>query len=74
MYGQLPYTVVMHGVRIHPTVSELIPTALSRTTDKPHLLSVEARRKIRQRPCSTRLCEARPARSCKSRPDRVTLA
>jgi pyruvate/2-oxoglutarate dehydrogenase complex dihydrolipoamide dehydrogenase (E3) component len=29
MYGQLPYTVVMHGVRIHPTVSELIPTALS---------------------------------------------
>jgi len=28
MYGQLPYTVVQHGVRIHPTVSELIPTAL----------------------------------------------
>jgi pyruvate/2-oxoglutarate dehydrogenase complex dihydrolipoamide dehydrogenase (E3) component len=29
MYGKLPYTVVQHGVRIHPTVSELIPTALS---------------------------------------------
>jgi pyruvate/2-oxoglutarate dehydrogenase complex dihydrolipoamide dehydrogenase (E3) component len=29
MYGELSYTVVMHGVRIHPTVSELIPTALS---------------------------------------------
>jgi pyruvate/2-oxoglutarate dehydrogenase complex dihydrolipoamide dehydrogenase (E3) component len=29
MYGQLPYTAVMHGVRIHPTLSELIPTALS---------------------------------------------
>ena len=28
MYGQLPYTVVQHGVRIHPTVSELIPTML----------------------------------------------
>jgi hypothetical protein len=27
--GHLPYTVVMHGVRIHPTVSELIPTALN---------------------------------------------
>ena len=29
MYGHLPYTVVQHGVRIHPTVSELIPTVLS---------------------------------------------
>jgi pyruvate/2-oxoglutarate dehydrogenase complex dihydrolipoamide dehydrogenase (E3) component len=29
MYGKLPYTAVQHGVRIHPTVSELIPTALS---------------------------------------------
>ena len=29
MYGKLSYTVVQHGVRIHPTVSELIPTALS---------------------------------------------
>jgi len=29
MYGELPYTVVVHGVRIHPTVSELIPTALN---------------------------------------------
>jgi pyruvate/2-oxoglutarate dehydrogenase complex dihydrolipoamide dehydrogenase (E3) component len=29
MYGRLPYTAVMRGVRIHPTVSELIPTALS---------------------------------------------
>jgi pyruvate/2-oxoglutarate dehydrogenase complex dihydrolipoamide dehydrogenase (E3) component len=28
MYGHLPYTVVQHGVRIHPTVSELIPTVL----------------------------------------------
>jgi pyruvate/2-oxoglutarate dehydrogenase complex dihydrolipoamide dehydrogenase (E3) component len=28
MYGNLPYTVVQHGVRIHPTVSELIPTLL----------------------------------------------
>jgi pyruvate/2-oxoglutarate dehydrogenase complex dihydrolipoamide dehydrogenase (E3) component len=28
MYGQLPYTVVQNGVRIHPTVSELIPTLL----------------------------------------------
>jgi pyruvate/2-oxoglutarate dehydrogenase complex dihydrolipoamide dehydrogenase (E3) component len=28
MYGRLPYTTVQHGVRIHPTVSELIPTLL----------------------------------------------
>ena len=28
MYGRLAYTVVQHGVRIHPTVSELIPTLL----------------------------------------------
>jgi len=28
MYGHLPYTVVQHGVRIHPTVCELIPTML----------------------------------------------
>jgi pyruvate/2-oxoglutarate dehydrogenase complex dihydrolipoamide dehydrogenase (E3) component len=28
MYGHLPFTVVRHGVRIHPTVSELIPTVL----------------------------------------------
>ncbi len=28
MYGGLPYTAVQHGVRIHPTVSELIPTLL----------------------------------------------
>jgi pyruvate/2-oxoglutarate dehydrogenase complex dihydrolipoamide dehydrogenase (E3) component len=28
MYGHLPYTVVQHGVRIHPTLSELIPTML----------------------------------------------
>jgi pyruvate/2-oxoglutarate dehydrogenase complex dihydrolipoamide dehydrogenase (E3) component len=28
MYGHLPYTVVQRGVRIHPTVSELIPTML----------------------------------------------
>lgn len=29
MYAQLPYTAVQHGVRIHPTVSELIPTILA---------------------------------------------
>jgi len=28
MYAHLPYPVVQHGVRIHPTVSELIPTLL----------------------------------------------
>jgi pyruvate/2-oxoglutarate dehydrogenase complex dihydrolipoamide dehydrogenase (E3) component len=28
MYAGLPYSAVQHGVRIHPTVSELIPTAL----------------------------------------------
>jgi len=28
MYGHLPYTAVQHGVRIHPTLSELIPTML----------------------------------------------
>jgi pyruvate/2-oxoglutarate dehydrogenase complex dihydrolipoamide dehydrogenase (E3) component len=28
MYGHLPYTVVQRGVRIHPTLSELIPTML----------------------------------------------
>jgi len=28
MYGHLPCTTVEHGVRIHPTVSELIPTLL----------------------------------------------
>jgi pyruvate/2-oxoglutarate dehydrogenase complex dihydrolipoamide dehydrogenase (E3) component len=32
MYGHLPYTVVQHGVRIHPTVSELIPTLLGELT------------------------------------------
>jgi len=32
MYGHLPYTVVQHGVRIHPTVSELIPTLLGALT------------------------------------------
>jgi pyruvate/2-oxoglutarate dehydrogenase complex dihydrolipoamide dehydrogenase (E3) component len=30
MYGRLSYVAVRHGVRIHPTVSELIPTLLSR--------------------------------------------
>lgn len=29
MYAKLPYTDVQRGVRIHPTVSELIPTVLS---------------------------------------------
>jgi pyruvate/2-oxoglutarate dehydrogenase complex dihydrolipoamide dehydrogenase (E3) component len=28
IYAGLPYTAVQHGVRIHPTVSELIPTVL----------------------------------------------
>src|SRR5690606_30801948 len=28
MYAELPYTDVQRGVRIHPTVSELIPTVL----------------------------------------------
>ena len=28
MYAKLPYTAVQRGVRIHPTVSELIPTVL----------------------------------------------
>lgn len=28
MYANLPYTAVQRGVRIHPTVSELIPTVL----------------------------------------------
>ena len=28
MYAKLPYTAVQHGVRIHPTVSEFIPTVL----------------------------------------------
>jgi pyruvate/2-oxoglutarate dehydrogenase complex dihydrolipoamide dehydrogenase (E3) component len=32
MYAKLPYTVVQHGVRIHPTVSELIPTILGELT------------------------------------------
>ena len=29
MYAHLPYTAVQHGVRIHPTVSELIPAVLA---------------------------------------------
>jgi hypothetical protein len=28
MYAGMPYTAVQHGMRIHPTVSELIPTLL----------------------------------------------
>jgi pyruvate/2-oxoglutarate dehydrogenase complex dihydrolipoamide dehydrogenase (E3) component len=32
MYGHLPFSVVRHGVRIHPTVSELIPTVLGELT------------------------------------------
>ena len=32
MYGHLPYTVVQQGIRIHPTVSELIPTMLGELT------------------------------------------
>jgi pyruvate/2-oxoglutarate dehydrogenase complex dihydrolipoamide dehydrogenase (E3) component len=32
MYGHIPYTVVQHGVRIHPTVCELIPTMLGELT------------------------------------------
>lgn len=29
MYARLPFTTVQRGVRIHPTVSELIPTVVS---------------------------------------------
>jgi pyruvate/2-oxoglutarate dehydrogenase complex dihydrolipoamide dehydrogenase (E3) component len=32
MYGHLSYTVVQHGVRIHPTVCELLPTLLGELT------------------------------------------
>jgi pyruvate/2-oxoglutarate dehydrogenase complex dihydrolipoamide dehydrogenase (E3) component len=32
IYARLPYTQVMQAVRIHPTVSELIPTALGKLT------------------------------------------
>lgn len=32
MYAQLPYTAVQRGVRIHPTVSELVPTVLEALT------------------------------------------
>jgi pyruvate/2-oxoglutarate dehydrogenase complex dihydrolipoamide dehydrogenase (E3) component len=32
MYARLPYTAVQRGVRIHPTVSELIPTMLGELT------------------------------------------
>jgi pyruvate/2-oxoglutarate dehydrogenase complex dihydrolipoamide dehydrogenase (E3) component len=32
MYGHLPFTAVRNAVRIHPTVSELIPTVLSKLT------------------------------------------
>src|SRR5438105_339264 len=32
MYAHLPYRMVEHGVRIHPTVSELIPTVLGELT------------------------------------------
>src|SRR5215472_7657509 len=35
MYGHLPYTVVQHGVRIHPTVCELIPTMLGELAPPP---------------------------------------
>jgi pyruvate/2-oxoglutarate dehydrogenase complex dihydrolipoamide dehydrogenase (E3) component len=35
MYGHLPYTLVQHGVRIHPTVSELIPTLLGELAPPP---------------------------------------
>ena len=32
MYSHVPYTTVQRGVRIHPTVSELIPTVLGELT------------------------------------------
>jgi pyruvate/2-oxoglutarate dehydrogenase complex dihydrolipoamide dehydrogenase (E3) component len=32
IYARLPYSDVAHGVRIHPTVSELIPTVLGELT------------------------------------------
>jgi pyruvate/2-oxoglutarate dehydrogenase complex dihydrolipoamide dehydrogenase (E3) component len=35
MYGHLPYTAVQNGVRIHPTLSELIPTVLGELTAVP---------------------------------------
>ena len=35
MYAKLPYSVVQHGVRIHPTVSELIPTVLGELQPLP---------------------------------------
>jgi pyruvate/2-oxoglutarate dehydrogenase complex dihydrolipoamide dehydrogenase (E3) component len=35
MYAHLPYMLVQHGVRIHPTVSELIPTVLGKLTPIP---------------------------------------
>jgi len=35
MHGHLPYTVVQHGVRIHPAVSELIPTMLGELASAP---------------------------------------
>jgi pyruvate/2-oxoglutarate dehydrogenase complex dihydrolipoamide dehydrogenase (E3) component len=28
LYAGIPYPQIQHGVRIHPTVSELIPTVL----------------------------------------------
>jgi pyruvate/2-oxoglutarate dehydrogenase complex dihydrolipoamide dehydrogenase (E3) component len=36
MYAQLPYTAVERGVRIHPTVSELIPTLLAKLPRAAH--------------------------------------
>jgi pyruvate/2-oxoglutarate dehydrogenase complex dihydrolipoamide dehydrogenase (E3) component len=35
MYARLPYGAVQRGVRIHPTVSELIPTVLGELTPLP---------------------------------------
>ncbi|MBS0366759.1 MAG: FAD-containing oxidoreductase [Proteobacteria bacterium] len=35
MYARLPYTAVQRGVRIHPTVSELIPTVLESLAPVP---------------------------------------
>jgi len=35
MYAKLPFTAVQHGVRIHPTVSELIPTLLGELKPLP---------------------------------------
>jgi pyruvate/2-oxoglutarate dehydrogenase complex dihydrolipoamide dehydrogenase (E3) component len=48
MYGKLPYSVVQHAVRIHPTVSELIPTALGELQPAAQRSSAQEAAKISQ--------------------------